>query len=458
MSQGRNRTVQCPAVAPSRQTRGVAFVVTLLAITVLVAMCLAFARQMRVEALASSNHAAMVEARWIARGALEAVRGELARSRQVNAVPDLQSVGVEGVPIGGGFYWLIRPDFENGRQHAFGLIGEAGKINVNIATVESLVELPRMSEEIAAAIVDWRDADSEVTPGGAESEYYLTLADPHHAKDGAFETVAELLLVRGVTEEMMFGEDDNRSGVMDASEDESDGRFERGLFDLVTVYSSQPNDGLVNINQPSAELTELLRQTLSEQRFAQVAGLMLAARPPYRNTLDFCVRAKLTPDEFEVLHDRITTWNQPAVRGLVDVYEAPAEVLDAVEGLEAGDGELIVGSRPTPVSGQSPPPLTWLIDVLGQGKAVAAASRLTHRSFQFTADVMAVTGDGRGFCRLRAVLDASPVAAEQSSPPAVLHVADLSSLGWPLQRQIIDRLRRGEPLETSATVPGGDGT
>ncbi len=30
-----------------------------------------------------------------------------------------------------------------------------------------------MTAELAASIIDWRDEDSDVTTGGAESEYYL---------------------------------------------------------------------------------------------------------------------------------------------------------------------------------------------------------------------------------------------------------------------------------------------
>jgi type II secretory pathway component PulK len=61
-----------------------------------------------------------------------------------------------------------------------------------------------MGAELAASIVDWRDADDEVTSGGAESEYYLLLADPYYCKNAPFETLDELLLVKGATRDLLF--------------------------------------------------------------------------------------------------------------------------------------------------------------------------------------------------------------------------------------------------------------
>jgi hypothetical protein len=35
--------------------------------------------------------------------------------------------------------------------------------------------------------MDWRDADFELTAGGAETEYYETLNPPYKCKNGLFE-------------------------------------------------------------------------------------------------------------------------------------------------------------------------------------------------------------------------------------------------------------------------------
>ena len=55
---------------------------------------------------------------------------------------------------------------------------------------------------IADAILDWRDADTESRPGGAEDRDYKASGYTYGARDGAFQSVAELGQVLGVTPEL----------------------------------------------------------------------------------------------------------------------------------------------------------------------------------------------------------------------------------------------------------------
>jgi len=91
----------------------------------------------------------------------------------------------------------------------YGLIDEERKINVNIVDAEVMERLFKVvlgvdevhAQDLAASIVDWRDADSELsTPvGSAEDPYYRNLADsPYEAKDAPLEGMDELRLIKGV--------------------------------------------------------------------------------------------------------------------------------------------------------------------------------------------------------------------------------------------------------------------
>jgi hypothetical protein len=115
-----------------------------------------------------------------------------------------------------------------------------------------------MTAELAASIIDWRDTDSDVTAGGAEDEYYLLQPTPYHCKNGPFETVDEILLVKGASEDLLYGEDTNLNGLLDPQEndgdvseppDNADGRLDRGFYDYVTVYSGANVDSEVNLHQ-----------------------------------------------------------------------------------------------------------------------------------------------------------------------------------------------------------------
>ena len=61
---------------------------------------------------------------------------------------------------------------------------------------------------------------------------------------------------------------------------------------------------------------------------------------------------------------------------------------------------------------------------------------------------MATDATGKAFKRYWVVFDA------QTSPPTVLYCRDLTSLGWPLDKQILDDLRAGQPPPMS----GGSGS
>lgn len=95
-------------------------------------------------------------------------------------------------------------------QPVYGFLDEESKIPLNTAPSELLDGLLRQAEglkesdrqEIVDSILDWRDEDRDKSPYGAESFYYLGLDPAYECKDGPFESVEELLLVRGVTPEL----------------------------------------------------------------------------------------------------------------------------------------------------------------------------------------------------------------------------------------------------------------
>lgn len=86
-----------------------------------------------------------------------------------------------------------------------GLTGEDGRIDLNLAD-EALIKGALLSvgleaqvaEEVGDAIADWRDVDDLHRLAGAEDAEYESAGYLYGAKDGRFESVAELGLVYGV--------------------------------------------------------------------------------------------------------------------------------------------------------------------------------------------------------------------------------------------------------------------
>lgn len=199
------------------------------------------------------------------------------------------------VPAGGGAtarkkaYFDVRcvaPSADGGGyEQRFGVIDEGGKLNINSmialdatgeALYNALLKIPNMTPEIADAIVDWVDADDTKRASGAESSEYSSLPNPYKAKNGPLNSLDELLLVQGVTPELLYGGDRNRNGVMD----EGDTSADRGWSDYLTVYGRELNvasDGQVRTYLNGDNLTTL-QQQLTPQLGDELTTYILASK------------------------------------------------------------------------------------------------------------------------------------------------------------------------------------
>jgi len=159
---------------------------------------------------------------------------------------------------------------------------EASKLNINVATKGQLLALPNMVEEIADSIIDWRDDDDTPSAGGAEGGYYENLPYGYMARNGPFRTIRELLLVKDVTPELLYGEDTNFNDQLDYNEqdgdesppdDDGDSELDKGWIAYLTCYSYDNNkdaegNNKININNANEnQLTSSLNIRNSQARW-----------------------------------------------------------------------------------------------------------------------------------------------------------------------------------------------
>ncbi len=446
MTHRTNRVLDMPC------RHGSVLIVTIWVVLVLAGLALVFARSMRVAASVSANEVAGLEAECLAAGALEYVKAKLVAAQTAQSTTSDTSDSYKGMEVGSGYFWVLRSNLENDREFDYGLTDEAGKINLNSASLEMLLKLPGMTSELAASIIDWRDTDSDVTTGGAEDEYYLLRPQPYHCKNAPLETVEEVLLIKGASAELLYGEDTNLNGVLDAHENDGDlsapadnrnGRLDAGFYDYVTVYSAEANtdsegSARININGASArkELQTALQEVSSEDRALEIMS-RVSTGASYTSIIDFCFRAGLTHEELEALADRITTSSAQTLTGLVNVNTASKEVLLCLPGLEERDVEVLLSYRS---AHQTLDSIAWVTKVLTQEKATGIGSYITTRSSQYSADILGVAHNGRAYKRYKAVIDM------QGTSPRVAYWKALTDSGWPLNSQIMATLRQGQPL------------
>lgn len=156
------------------------------------------------------------------------------------------------------------------------VVDEASKLNINYITKDQLMGLPYMLEEIADAILDWRDTDDAPSGTGVEGGYYEGLQFVYKARNGPFRTIRELLMVKDVTEEYLYGEDTNFNGQLDYNErdgdetpptDDGDDELDLGWISYLTCYTPSENTG--ENNQTSAKVNV---NTASEIVLAALLG------------------------------------------------------------------------------------------------------------------------------------------------------------------------------------------
>ncbi len=284
-----------------------------------------------------------------------------------------------------------------GCQCAITITDEAGKLNINTATTKQLMGLSNMTKEIAAAIIDWRDQDKKTQASGAESSYYLSCKYPYYARNNMFKTVRELLAVRGVTPQLLYGEDTNLNGKLDHNEndgdkrlpaDNEDGTLDEGWIAYLTCFSFDTNKDSddkdrVNINTADQNTLEKSLEISKEQakwivdkrpsnKYKSIADLISNSSPKTKpksngskdndnsnnrsnsdnrgrngnNNNKNNVQAKaIDLETFAEIADKITTTDDKIIPGLVNINTAPEEVISAALGDDDSTATIIVNHR-----------------------------------------------------------------------------------------------------------------
>lgn len=204
--------------------RGVALLLALVFTAVLTALVFGFLYESQVTASLVQNSSADFEALLAAKSAaangLSLLLDDLLET-EMNGMPEVDSL-VD--PSG----WASGLPFEpiNGAMMRTSISDECGKINLNaLISVRDDGQPVRNEELITAlrsffnlrsqtdrdpvdAIIDWLDYDDmdAEEPEGAENSYYMGLEVPFPCKNGPMDAIEELLLIKGITVDLYFGD------------------------------------------------------------------------------------------------------------------------------------------------------------------------------------------------------------------------------------------------------------
>lgn len=180
--------------------RGVALITVLLIVAISITIAAYIAQQQAFWQSELEKSRDRAQARRTVQAGVDWARAILAddaAANQYDHTKEMWAMHLPAIPLEGSEIQGVIVD----QQGLFNLnnLVQYGKVSVaNLARLQRLLAFLGLPQDLAAALADWEDADSEPLPaGGAEDGYYLNLPSPYRAANRPLADLSELMWVRG---------------------------------------------------------------------------------------------------------------------------------------------------------------------------------------------------------------------------------------------------------------------
>jgi hypothetical protein len=289
------KPMQAKSMQEKQRRRGSILIVVLVVVAILALSGYTFSELMLTHYESTIYSGRQVQSRALVSSGADAARWFLTQPDDIRqdmggifdnpAVFQAQLIAPDTDPRYMGTFSILAPTLDSSGAVSgvrYGFEDESTRLNLNFLLLADqfqenggrtlLLALPGMTEEIADSVLDWLDEDDDPREFGVEYDYYEGLDPPYTPTNGPFRSVEEIMLVAGVTPDLMFGMDTNRNGLLDAHEtsggmgmtaaptgDETYGDTSRGWAPYLTLYGAEKNynsQGFprVMLNQPDLDL------------------------------------------------------------------------------------------------------------------------------------------------------------------------------------------------------------
>jgi general secretion pathway protein K len=263
--------------------RGIALLMVLWILTILMVLALSLSFMVRTEKNATLSFKNGIKGKFLAEaGIARGIMEIFYRDQYKNLSVEFEETKVwktDGTPYNG--------SLGNG-SYTVRITDESGKVDINSASDVVLKNLlvntgipTEEADVIVDSVMDWRDPDDLHRLNGAEDDYYLSLPNPYKAKNNNFDLLEELILVRGVTYEVLYGTNERQ-----------------GILDFLTVHShtqginvnAAPKEVLMAIPGMTSEIADSIltfresKEILSVQEIQGLLGADVSFMLPYMTT------------------------------------------------------------------------------------------------------------------------------------------------------------------------------
>jgi DNA uptake protein ComE-like DNA-binding protein len=343
----------------------------------------------RMDLLTGKNFGDKIQARYLALAGIEKAEALLYQNALDRSHSGQNHTGqyyndpqdFRDIAFGRGTYSVLRRGRDDeGGGVVYGVSDEESRLNVNVASAEELTKIQGLDSDAATAILGWRGQGSTV----AETDYYMSLNPPYQPRGGPFETVRELLMVRGVTPDLLLGRDIHQDGLLDDLADAANAppkyldtvsASDLGWAGMLTVNSAVKNvdaegDDRVNVQTAdestltsvqgiTPEIARAIVAYRNRNRFQSIADL-LDVTPPQNNrsipnarnntsaaSQNSSASGPHVVDETLLMQiaDGVTTTDDKTLNGAININTAGEDVLTCLPGIDRDLAERIISYR-----------------------------------------------------------------------------------------------------------------
>jgi len=357
----------------------------------------------RMDLLVVKNYGDRVQAHYLALAGVERAKALIYQDLVARQGAGKNHTGIlyndpkdfQNVSLGRGKFQVFRraPQGDGG-DIVYGISDEESRLNVNTAPFTQLTNLPELIPDMAKDIVAWRSPANPTTApqdpansGGANSDFYLGLPTPYMPRNGPFQTVRELLMVRNVTTNLLMGNDDNQNGFLDSDDDPADQAPpgskpppspNPGWYDLLTVTDMEDDVDAAGNQRVNVKTADENTLTTVAGITRDIARAIIASRNQL-NSLDDLLNVTaqnqnqggapnrpgggnqsggqngsgnsgptlISQDLLEQIADHLTLGGGSGQEGMINVNTASLDVLICLPGVERPLAQEIINYRKT---------------------------------------------------------------------------------------------------------------
>lgn len=332
----------------------------------------------RMDLIVVKNYGDRIQAHYLALAGIEKARALLYQDAKDRSRTQKNHTGnyyddasqFRNVAFGRGTFSVIRRGrLDEGGGVIYGIGDEESRLNVNAASADELGQIQDMTPDVAAAIVNWRGGDN--TTLAAETQYYTGLQPPYQPREGPYQTIRELLMVRGISPDELLGRDTHQNGLLAETEngdfvtpgsvDSSDLGW-AGIFtvnsgiqnlnaggeDRVNIQSADENT-LTTIRGITPQIARAIVAYRGQHRFQSIADLLDVTPPqnqPQSDTSpDQSGNQVVSENLFMDIADNITTGDGQDLPAVINVNTAGLDVLSCLPGMTRELAQSIISLR-----------------------------------------------------------------------------------------------------------------